>query len=76
MGYALTVENTRRNPPRHPPDPDIARLRSNGWTLEQIARALSASMREVYRWAAGDSRPLPIYAQMLAKLPDEKPAVD
>jgi transcriptional regulator with XRE-family HTH domain len=68
------VESSRRNPPRYAPDPEIARLRAAGWTLEQIAHALRASIREVYRWAAGDTRPLPIYARALAELPSERPA--
>lgn len=68
------MESSRRNPPRYAPDPEIARLRAGGWTLEQVARALNASIREVYRWAAGDTRPLPIYAAALAALPTERPA--
>jgi hypothetical protein len=32
---------------------------------------LRASTREVYRWQAGDSRPLGVYADMLAALPTE-----
>lgn len=60
----------RRRAPRHAPDPEIARLRANGWTLVQIAEGIPASIREVYRWAAGDARPLPVYAERLAVLTD------
>jgi hypothetical protein len=67
------METPRRTPPRYPPDAEIVRLRAGGWTLEQIARSINASIREVYRWAAGDTRPLAIYASMLAALPTERP---
>ena len=60
----------RLHPPRHSPHPRIAVLRSQGWTDAQIAAAIGASMRAVVRWAAGDTRPLPVYEANLSKLPD------
>lgn len=31
-----------------------------GWTVQQIADAIGADNRSVYRWASGDSRPMVI----------------
>lgn len=68
------MESTsQRRVPRHAPDPDIARLRAAGWTLAQIAVTLRASLREVYRWAAGDARPLAVYAERLAAIEGPPP---
>jgi lambda repressor-like predicted transcriptional regulator len=53
---------------RWPPHPIIARLRERGWTMQALAEALGASPREVYRWAAGDSRPIGVYERALARL--------
>lgn len=53
-------------------DPEIARLRAGGWTMEAVAQAIGASVRQVYRWSSGDSRPLPIYRRALAALPTER----
>jgi DNA-binding transcriptional regulator YiaG len=65
------MDYSRKKKPRYPPSKDIVRLRRAGWTYEAIARELKASTREVYRWQAGDSRPLGVYADMLAALPTE-----
>ena len=65
------MEKPPRKKPRYPPCKDVVRLRKAGWTYEAIARELKASTREVYRWQAGDSRPLGFYADMLANLPTE-----
>lgn len=66
----MTQPGTRRlRPPRHLPHPRIAELRSNGWSLAQIANAVGASAREVTRWAAGDTRPLRVYESQLTQLP-------
>lgn len=70
-GYSVYMRSSRQNPPRYAPDAQITRLRKAGWTYEAIARSLKASLREVYRWAAGDSRPIGIYADMLASLPTQ-----
>jgi transcriptional regulator with XRE-family HTH domain len=60
---------TRRiRPPRHAPHPRIVALRENGWSLAQIANAVGASAREVTRWAAGDTRPIPVYERELGRL--------
>jgi DNA-binding transcriptional regulator YiaG len=59
----------RQRAPRHPPHPRIAELRSQGWTTVQIARAVGASLREVSRWSAGDTRPLRIYETLIEGLP-------
>jgi DNA-binding transcriptional regulator YiaG len=69
------MDATRRKKPRYPPCKDIVRLRKGGWTYEAIARELKSSTREVYRWQAGDSRPLGVYADMLAALPTDPPRV-
>lgn len=69
------MEPSRKKKPRYPPMKDVVRLRKGGWTYEAIARELRASTREVYRWQAGDSRPLGVYADMLAELPTEPPRV-
>jgi DNA-binding transcriptional regulator YiaG len=65
------MDTPRRKKPRYRACKDVLRLRKAGWTYEAIARALKASTREVYRWQAGDSRPLGVYADMLAALPTE-----
>jgi DNA-binding transcriptional regulator YiaG len=65
------MDLTRKKKLRYPPSKDVVRLRKGGWTYEAIARELKASTREVYRWQAGDSRPLGVYADMLATLPTE-----
>ena len=65
------MEPSRKKKIRYPPSRDVVRLRKGGWTYEAIARELKASTREVYRWQAGDSRPLGVYADMLAVLPTE-----
>ena len=56
-----------RSPP-HEPHPAVAQLRASGLTLDDIARGIGASMREVSRWAAGDSRPLRVYERELDRL--------
>jgi hypothetical protein len=56
------------------PHPEIARLRSGGWSIRAIARALHASPRQVFRWAAGDNDPLPVFASALASLPTAPPS--
>jgi hypothetical protein len=70
MGSMDTHTPRRLHPPPHPPHPRIASLRSQGWTDAQIAAAIGASIRAVVRWAAGDTRPLPVYETNLSKLPD------
>jgi transcriptional regulator with XRE-family HTH domain len=70
------METLRKTPPLFPPDAHVRRLRSSGWTLEQIAAGVAASIRQVYRWASGDSRPMALYAALLAKLPDAPPKKD
>jgi len=65
------MDKPPRKKPRYPPCADVVRLRKAGWTYEAIARELKASTREVYRWQAGDSRPLGFYADMLASLPTQ-----
>jgi hypothetical protein len=68
------MEPTQRiRVPRYAPNPDIARLRAAGWTLAQIAGTLPASLRETYRWAAGDARPLAVYAERLAAIEGPPP---
>jgi hypothetical protein len=68
------MEPTQRSRvPRYAPNLDIERLRAAGWTLAQIAGTLPASLREVYRWAAGDARPLAVYAARLATIEDQPP---
>ena len=69
------MDTPRRKKPRYPPCKDVVRLRKGGWTYEAISRELKASTREVYRWQAGDSRPLGVYADMLAALPTTPPRV-
>jgi hypothetical protein len=63
-----TPSSRRIRPPRYQPHPRIAELRAAGWTAPQIAFAIGASLREVTRWAAGDTRPLPVYERLLAAL--------
>lgn len=72
-GYVPPVEPTtmhprRTRPPQHPPHPAVAQLRASGWTLEGIARNIGSSVREVSRWAAGDTRPLGVYERELTRL--------
>jgi hypothetical protein len=54
--------------------PEIARLRSGGWTVAQIADAIGASSRQVFRWSSGEFDPLPIFARALASLPSSPPS--
>lgn len=63
-----TLSSRRIRPPRYPQHPLIAELRSAGWTTIKIATTIGASLREVTRWAAGDTRPLPVYERLLADL--------
>lgn len=76
MGYVMSMESLsplpsrRQNRPRHAPHPRIAALRAQGWTMSQIARAVGASLREVSRWSAGDTRPLRIYESLIENLPE------
>jgi len=72
-GIAKGMETVRKTPPPFSPDPHVRRLRAAGWTLEQIAAGASASIRQVYRWSVGDSRPMALYAALLARLPDAPP---
>jgi transcriptional regulator with XRE-family HTH domain len=66
----MDTPSTRRlHLPRHEPHPRIRELRTQGWTDAQIAAAIGASPRAVVRWAAGDTRPLPVYEANLARLP-------
>ena len=67
------METLRKTPPPFAPDAHVRRLREAGWTLEQIAVGATASIRQVYRWASGDSRPMSLYAALLAKFPDVPP---
>lgn len=52
----------------YPKNADVVRLRAGGWTPTQIAEAVGATERQVWRWAAGESRPLKVYARALAAL--------
>ena len=65
---------TRINAPKHTPHPHVARLRATGWTTSEIAAYVGASLRAVARWAAGDTRPLPIYEAALEDLLGASPA--
>ena len=65
---------TRINAPKHTPHPHVARLRATGWTTAEIAAYVGASLRAVARWAAGDTRPLPIYEAALEDLLGASPA--
>lgn len=51
------------------PHPEILRLRAGGWTITRIAEAIHASPRQVFRWASGDSHPLPVFEAALSRLP-------
>lgn len=76
MEYVAAMETSatslvkRQRPPRYPPHPRISELRAQGWTMGQIARAVGASIREVSRWSAGDTRPLRIYEALIEGLPE------
>jgi hypothetical protein len=72
-GIDKGMEIARKTPPPFSPDPHVRRLRAAGWTLEQIAVAARASIRQVYRWSVGDSRPMALYASLLAGLPEQPP---
>jgi hypothetical protein len=81
-GYALTyalsgdyvirvndpIHPRRVRPPQHPPHPTVAQLRACGFTPRAIAEGIGASIREVSRWAAGDTRPIPVYERELGRL--------
>lgn len=52
--------------------PEIARLRTGGWKMEEIADAIGASVRQVYRWSSGEYAPIRVYARALMALPTER----
>lgn len=64
----METGHPRRHPPKHAPHPHIVRLRAAGWLPHQIAVHVGASHRAVCRWAAGDTRPLPVYEEALEAL--------
>lgn len=59
--------------PRYTPDVTVQQLRTAGWGIRAIAKAIGATEREVWRWAGGWSRPLAVYARALAALPSTPP---
>ena len=61
----------RKTAPAHPPHPEVIRLLDGGWTHEEIASAVRTVPRCVWRWAAGDTKPLPIFVESLQRLPTE-----
>jgi hypothetical protein len=63
----------RKNPPKYAPNARLLALRANGWTLAAIAERVDVRIREIYRWAAGDSRPIGVYVRALNALPDSPP---
>ena len=63
----------RTSSPRYSPCDEVLRLRGAGWTLVAIARAVSVTLREVYRWSAGDSRPRSTHLAALRALPAVPP---
>lgn len=70
----METGHPRRHPPKHAPHPHIVRLRAAGWLPHQIAAYVGASHRAVSRWAAGDTRPLPVYEEALESLLGTSPA--
>ena len=46
----------------------IASLISSGLTYQAIADALGVSARSVYRWARGQTAPLPVHHRELSRL--------
>lgn len=60
------------SPPPYPAHANILALRESGWTVPQIAERLGASARTVSRWAAGYTRPLPMFEREIAKLVEER----
>ena len=54
--------------PPYPAHANILLLRQRGWSLLRIAERLGASGRTVSRWAAGYTRPLPMFEREIAKL--------
>lgn len=69
----MATSPLRLRAPKYDPHPKIAELRVSGWTTAKIATAIGASVREVARWSAGDSRPIRIYENLLASLPPSPP---
>ena len=68
------TEPTEPTEHRYSPHEDALRLRKGGWHPAQIAEAVGATERQVWRWLAGDSRPLRVYARTLSALPTERVA--
>jgi hypothetical protein len=64
----------RKSPAPYSPHPEIQRLRDDGWTMGQIAQAVHASERQVFRWYAGDFRPLPVFDAALRSLTGPPPS--
>jgi DNA invertase Pin-like site-specific DNA recombinase len=52
---------------------DLARrlYRDAGLPVDQIAHATGASVRQVYRWVRGSSRPLPVFVAALRSLAEQ-----
>jgi hypothetical protein len=66
--YIPSVKTSRQAPPKYPPDPNVLRLRGVGWTVVRISVALGVTLREVYRWSAGDARPRETHRNLLRGL--------
>ena len=48
---------SRKNAPSHAPDPLVSTLRASGMTVRAIAQETGSTLREVFRWSAGDAAP-------------------
>lgn len=65
---SLDPASRRITAPTHEPYAPLLALRANGWTIEAVAEAVNASARAVCRWNAGDTVPLPVYADAINRL--------
>ena len=47
--------------------PLVQELKDQGWSASRIAAACGASLRQVYRWQAGEYHPMPIFQAALRR---------
>lgn len=64
----MSPPNRRQTTPAYRPDQRVRRLVDAGVDYPEIAKRIGASTRAVYRWAAGDAQPMPIFNTLLDKV--------
>ena len=65
--YVVQPPNRRQAAPAYLPDARVVRMINAGVDHDEIAKRIGSSTRAVYRWAAGDAQPMPIFNSLLDK---------